>query len=228
MNQKNVIRVVIADDQELFAQSLHYVIEARADDIKIVDIAGNGEEAVATAKKYKPDVILMDVRMPKLDGVQATKIILGDNPNIRILMLSTFQDDEYVRTAIKYGAVGYLLKNIAPEKVIKSIRAVHCGIVQISPIIAQALIKGDKTPDKDELENDDLFFEPLTNREKEVLQLIVKSYENRQIAIFLNVTEQTAKNYVHNLYMKLGVSSRMQLLRVLQKPGLMKHFDLKS
>ncbi len=227
MDQKKKIRVIIADDQKLFGESLQYVVEARADDIEIVDVVENGVEAVEAAGRLKPDVMLMDVRMPELDGVQATRIIREGDPNIRILMLSTFQDDEYVRTALKYGSVGYLLKNIAPEEVIKSIRAVYGGIVQISPAVARALMDGNDVPGEDEIA-EELLVEPLTNREREVLHLIMKSYENRQIASFLNVREQTAKNYVHNLYMKLGVSSRMQLLRILEKPGFKKRLGLRN
>jgi DNA-binding NarL/FixJ family response regulator len=220
------IRVLIADDQKLFAESLQYVIEARADDIEVLAIAENGLQAIEKSQQMKPDIILMDVRMPELDGVQATRKILQLSPGIRIVMLSTFQDDDDVRSAIRYGAVGYLVKNLSPEEVIRAIRAVHAGTVQISPSVAQALMKGNGEPSTDI--EDELYMEPLTNREKEVLVLIMNAYENKQIASYLNVQEQTAKNYVHNLYAKLGVSSRMQLLQFLKRPGVINRLDIKD
>lgn len=225
MRGEKKIRVLIVDDQKLFAESLQYVLEARTGDMEIIAVAKDGTEAVECARELGPDIILMDVRMPGLDGVQATKAILDFAPDTRIVMLSTFQDDDYVRSALRYGAVGYLVKNIAPEEVIKAIRAVHAGIVQISPAVTRALMKGDEIAQTNTIE-DDLYIEPLTNREKDVLRLIMKSLENRQIAEFLNVTEQTAKNYVHNLYMKLGVSSRMQLLQLLQRSEIRNRLDL--
>ena len=212
------IRVLIADDQRLFAESLQYVISAKAPDIKILDVAENGLVAIRLAKELTPDLILMDVRMPKLDGVEATREVHRILPRVRIVMLSTFQDDEYVRTALAFGAVGYLLKSIAPDEVVRAIRAVDSGIMQISPAVAKALSAG-RSIDDDGIE-DELLVEPLTRREREVLALIAKSYDNHQIADFLNVTGQTAKNYVHNLYGKLGVSGRLQLLQLLQQPRI--------
>lgn len=217
-NQNHRIRVLIADDQTLFVQSLRYVIESRADDIVIVDIATNGREAVELSMKQQPDVVLMDVRMPVMDGVQATAMLRNSLPETKIVMLSTFPDDDYVRSALSYGAIGYLLKNINPEEVIRAIRAVNAGIVQISPSVAKALMNGEQMPNL--AADEEMLVEPLTRREREVLHLIVKSYENQQIASFLNVTNQTARNYVHNLYMKLGVSNRLELQRLLQKPEI--------
>lgn len=210
------IRVLIADDQRLFAESLQYVITSKAPDIEILDVAENGLVAIKRTAELEPDLILMDVRMPKLDGVEATREIKRTHPKVRIVMLSTFQDDEYVRTALGYGAVGYLLKSVAPDEVIRAIHAVQSGIMQISPAVAKALAMG-RPIDDDGIE-DELLIEPLTRREREVLALIAKSYDNHQIAEFLNVTGQTAKNYVHNLYGKLGVSGRLQLLQLLQQP----------
>lgn len=212
------IRVLIADDQRLFAESLQYVIGSKAPDIEILDVAENGLVAIRRAEELTPDLILMDVRMPKLDGVEATREIRRTNPRIRIVMLSTFQDDEYVRTALGYGAVGYLLKTIAPDEVIRAIRAVDSGIMQISPAVAKALATGSPV-DEGGIE-DELLIEPLTRRERDVLALIARSYDNHQIADFLNVTGQTAKNYVHNLYGKLGVTGRLQLLQLLQQPRI--------
>lgn len=218
MDEAERIRVLLVDDQKLFVESLRYVLESRAPDIEVIGIASDGAAAVDAVNRHRPDIVLMDVRMPGMDGVQATRIIHEQHPEVRILMLSTFADDGYVRQAIDHGAVGYLIKNIAPAEVIKSIRAVKSGIMQIDPAVAKALLAkgapaagagGPFVPP-----------EPLTGREREVLQLILKSYDNREIAAYLKVGEQTARNYVHNLYSKLGVSSRMQLIRVLRDAGI--------
>ena len=220
------IRVLIADDQKLFAESLHYVLESRADDIQILAVAENGAKAIEKTRELEPDIVLMDVRMPEVDGVQATKEIRRIAPKVRIVMLSTFQDDKFVHSAIRHGAVGYLVKNLTPEELIQAIRAVHAGVIQISPEVTRALMKGNFTPPEDI--EDELYMESFTKREKEVLALIMKSYDNRQIASFLNVQEQTAKNYVHNLYSKLGVSNRYQLLQVLNKPGVLSRLEIEE
>jgi len=218
MEKTEKIRVLLVDDQKLFVESLRYVLESRAPDIEIIGIATDGAAAVEAVQRHLPDIVLMDVRMPGMDGVQATRIIHEQHPEIRILMLSTFADDGYVRQAIDHGAVGYLIKNIAPAEVIKSIRAVKSGIMQIDPSVAKALL-GRTAPAREA--GDQLVPpEPLTGREREVLHLILRSFDNREIAAYLKVGEQTARNYVHNLYSKLGVSNRMQLIRVLREAGV--------
>lgn len=206
------ISVLLVDDQKLFVESLSYVLESRAPDIEIVGIARDGNEALEALKRREPDIILMDVRMPGMDGVQATRVVHELYPRIKIVMLSTFEDQDYVRRAMAYGAIGYLIKNVAPEEVIKSIRAVKRGVLQISPAVARALSQNTPPPMEEGL----ILLEPLTRREKEVLRLILKAYENTEIAKFLQVSEQTARNYVHSLYSKLGVSNRVQLLKLVQ------------
>ena len=217
MEKAEKIRVLLVDDQQLFVESLRYVLESRAPDIEIIGIAADGAGAIEAVERHRPDIVLMDVRMPGMDGVQATRVIHEQHPAVRILMLSTFADDGYVRQAIDFGAVGYLIKNIAPAEVIRSIRAVKSGIIQISPSVAKALLHKE-APGKDFTASLALP-EPLTRREREVLKLILESYDNREIAAYLNVGEQTARNYVHNLYSKLGVSNRMQLIRMLREAG---------
>lgn len=122
-----MIRLLIADDQVLFAESLRYVLKGLGEGIQIVGIASDGEKALDLAEKEAPDVILMDVRMPGIDGVEATKLILRKHPKMKIIMLTTFDDDEYVFFAVKHGAVGYLLKSIRPQELIRSVRAVAAG-----------------------------------------------------------------------------------------------------
>lgn len=212
---KDKTLVLIVEDQKLFAESLRYVLQYRADDLEIIGIAGDGREALGMIKAKKPHIVLMDVRMPVMDGVQTARVLHEMYPEIKILMLSTFQDDDYVRQAMRYGAAGYLLKNIDPDEVARAIRAVMAGIMQISPGAARSLMKGERgaSPEPD----DELgrIVAGLTKREREVLALIAAANENQEIARTLGVSEQTARNYVHNLYSKLGVSNRTQLQKLM-------------
>jgi DNA-binding NarL/FixJ family response regulator len=207
--------VLMVEDQKLFAESLRYVLQFRAEDLEITGIARNGREALDMIRARKPHLVLMDVRMPEMDGVQATRVIHEMYPDIKILMLSTFQDDDYVRQAVQYGAVGYLLKNIAPDEVAGAIRAVMAGIMQISPAVARSLMRKESAAPAGVDDELTPIVEGLTKREREVLALIAAANENQEIARTLGVSEQTARNYVHNLYSKLGVSNRTQLQKLL-------------
>jgi DNA-binding NarL/FixJ family response regulator len=207
------------EDQKLFAESLRYVLSYRAEDMEIIGIARNGKEALELIRGRKPHIVLMDVRMPEMDGVQTTRVLHEMHPEIKILMLSTFQDDDYVRQAMRYGAVGYLLKNISPDEVARAIRAVMAGIMQISPAVARSLMRTDHEHLPAIDEELAAVVDGLTKREREVLALIAAANENNEIARTLGVSEQTARNYVHNLYSKLGVSNRTQLQKLLGKLG---------
>jgi DNA-binding NarL/FixJ family response regulator len=211
--------VLIVEDQKLFAESLRYVLSYRAEDMEIIGIARNGKEALDMIRARAPHIVLMDVRMPEMDGVQTTRVLHEMYPAIKILMLSTFQDDDYVRQAMRYGAVGYLLKNISPDEVARAIRAVMAGIMQISPAVARSLMRTDSERSPAVDEELAAVVEGLTKREREVLALISAANENNEIARTLGVSEQTARNYVHNLYSKLGVSNRTQLQKLLGKLG---------
>lgn len=214
MNSPRCCRILLADDQVLFVESLKCVLEERAQDMEVVGIARDGNEAVFLAMKLQPDIILMDVRMPKLDGVQATRKIHELYPRISIVMLTTFDDDDYVEIALKFGATGYLLKNIPPEELILAVRSVRSGLTQISPEVVKRLLVRRQQGEAEPLGAPDVI-ETLTHREREILELVVNAFENRQIAQHLGITEQTVKNYVHSLYEKLGVSNRIQLIKVL-------------
>ena len=211
--------VLLVEDQKLFAESLRYVLQYRAEDLEIIGIARNGREALEMIKARKPHIVLMDVRMPEMDGVQTTRVLHEMYPDIKILILSTFQEDDYVRQAIRYGAVGYLVKNISPDEVARAIRAVMAGIMQISPAVARSLMKKGTMPSTAEEDEAAAVVNELTRREREVLALIVAAHENQEIARTLGVSEQTARNYVHNLYSKLGVSNRTQLQKFLSRLG---------
>lgn len=215
------IRVALVDDQELFVDSLNIVLESRTSDIEVVGIAHNGAEAIELAERTKPDVMLIDVRMPGTDGVQACKAIHEANPAIRIVMLTTYDDDHYVRDAMKYGAIGYLLKSIPPSELIASVRVARAGTIQISPEVATKVLR----ENAQELlnartvgalpEEVDEMYQTLTDREREVAALLTRAYDNAQIAEALGIAEQTVKNHVHSIYGKFYVSSRMQLIQLL-------------
>jgi DNA-binding NarL/FixJ family response regulator len=208
------LRVLLADDQILFVESLKCVLEDRAEDIEVVGVAHDGNEALYLAMKLQPDVILMDVRMPVLDGVQATRRIHELYPRARIVMLTTFDDDDYVQVALKFGAVGYLLKNIPPDELMGAVRAVMSGVSAMSPeVLTRATGRGDSAAPAET----DAVLEHLTRREREILELVIDAMENSEIAGHLGISEQTVKNHVHNLYEKLGVGNRLQLIKVLKR-----------
>lgn len=210
------VRVMMAEDQRLFAESLKTLLEIYADDIEIVHIAGNGAEAVEAAARLKPDVILMDVKMPIMDGVEAVRAIIAADASARIVMLSTFNEADYVNRALEFGAVGYLLKDITPTGLIASIRAVTEGVTQISPAIARRLV--DRRFESYRVRSGKFdWFENLTLREREVFKLVAKGYDNQEIANELHIAYQTVRNYVSSIYSKLNVQDRFQIIKHAQK-----------
>jgi len=214
------INVLLVDDQVLFAESLKTVLETRAKDINIVGVAYDGLQALKFVEKEHPDIVLMDVRMPNMDGVETTRILIEKYPEIQIVMLTTFDDDEYVHEALHHGAAGYLLKDIPPYELITAVRAVKEGSVLISPVIAKKLVDQSfnidhKISAEDESPNTNSnWIETLSKREKEVLHLIAQGYDNREIAESLFIAEQTVKNHVSVIYSKLGASNRMQAMKM--------------
>lgn len=218
--KEQAMRVLLVDDQVLFAESLQTVIEIRADDMDVVGIASDGEEAVAMARRLVPDVILMDVRMPKMDGVEATGRILAEFPQIHIMMLTTFDDDKYVREALKHGAVGYMLKNTPAMNLLDGIRALRAGAVLISPAIAARLVSGigvlkerGKKPAVADSPSMVEKIEFLSMREREVLAYIANGYSNIEIGELMFIAEQTVKNHVGNIYKKLDIHDRVSAVR---------------
>ncbi len=216
----SIIRTVLVDDQILFVENLKIVLEHRSEDIKVVGIARDGKEAIELVKEKQPDIVLMDVRMPEMDGVEATRILKDSFPDIKIMMLTTFKDDEYVITALKYGASGYLLKNIPPSELIAAIRLANEGTMLISPSVAEAFIKSGQNQNANRtttfIDNKDILslYNTLSTREKEVLKLIVKALDNRQIAEKLFLSEQTIKNYIYVIYSKLDIHDRVHAMKL--------------
>lgn len=203
--------ILIADDQRLFADGLRVVIESREPRFRVVGVATNGKEAVAMAGDLRPDIILMDVRMPEMDGVMATKLIHEKYPDIKILILTTFDDDEYVTYSLRNGAIGYLLKNRPAEELVDSIRALAKGIVQIDQAISAKLLDfghGSK------IDSDEFYrrLHSLTTREREILGHLVKAQRIVKIAEELGIAEQTVRNHISNIYVKLQIHERLEIV----------------
>jgi DNA-binding NarL/FixJ family response regulator len=222
------IRVVIADDQNLITQSFKVLLETAAADITVIGTAKDGKEAAALVEKERPDIVLMDVRMPVMDGVQATALIHRRAPSVKIIMLTTFDDDAYVNEALRAGAAGYLLKDISTEELISSIRAARDGAVMVSANVMQKVFqKKDEaavtTPADEELL---AVLNELTKREIAILRLLVQGEENKEIAVKLNAAEQTIKNAVSVIYTKLGVDNRKEARRFALKSGLVNPTDI--
>ncbi len=216
------MNILLVDDQLLFLESLKIVIENMDTSMKVVGVASNGKEAIQKVDTLDVDVdvILMDVRMPVLDGVAATKIIKEKHPNIHIIMLTTFEDDEYVKDALHNGAVGYMLKNIPPEMLISSIKAVESGAVLISPSVAGHLI--DSMYDSNKKAATDLkreipdWYNLLNSREKNIIKYLIQGKTNNEIAETIFVGAQTIRNYISVIYSKLGVGNRADAIRKAQ------------
>lgn len=214
------IRVLIADDQSLFLESLSTFLQNYAEDIEVVGLAKNGSEALEKAAELRPDIVLMDVHMPVMDGVEATGRLIESQPEVKIIILSTYDEDEYVRNALRLGASGYLLKDISPTELIASIRALKSGAVQISPQIVaklmQSLLADEPSPVRKMAERLE-WFESLTPREREVFALIATGYDNAQIAASLHIAEHTVRNHVSMIYSKLEVQDRFQIIQLANK-----------
>lgn len=206
------IRLLIADDQRLFAEGLRVVMESRAPEMEVVAIAENGREACDLTARLDPDVVLLDVRMPEMDGVDATRIIHQRHPGVKILILTTFDEDEYVTESIKNGAVGYLLKNRRPQELIDSIRALHRGILQIDSAVSSRILASQREGRMDAeavLEN----LRTLTTREREILRSLAAGMRIVQISRELGIAEQTVRNHISNIYGKLGIHNRVEIVQ---------------
>jgi DNA-binding NarL/FixJ family response regulator len=214
------IRVLLADDQELVRAGLEMIIDS-SDDLEVVGHAGDGEQAVALARRLEPDVVLMDVRMPSMDGIDATRRIVrerrGDTP--RVLMLTTFDLDEYVFGAFKAGASGFLVKDAPREQIVKGITAVAAGEALASPSVTRRLIErfvdapGPAPTRPRELEQ-------LTPRENEVLELMARGLSNSELAERLYLSEKTIKTHVGRILMKLGLRDRVQAVILAYEAGI--------
>jgi DNA-binding NarL/FixJ family response regulator len=204
-----MIKVLLVDDQNLIRQGLKALLELEPD-LEIIGEAENGEQAVDLSTQLQPDVILMDIRMPIMDGVAATRAIQKSCPGIKILVLTTFDDDEYITAALKNGAMGYLLKDTPSEELAVAIRAVHKGYTQLGPGIIKKLVTQFSPVTATQLPPVPTSLAELTPREKEVLQLIATGANNKEIAQQLYISEGTVKNHVTNILNRLNLRDRTQ------------------
>ncbi len=199
----NPIRVMIVDDHEIVREGLQILLNEESE-FEVVGTAGNGTTAIALAKGLNPDVILMDLVMPDLDGIEVTRRILKNNPNVRVLILTTFAENQRVRDAIVAGATGYLLKDVLKTDLLRALRDTAAGRASLHPEAQQHLMRQmveNETPP---------LHANLTKREADILRLIAEGHSNKEIAQALSLTEGTVKGYVSAMFDKLGVADRTQ------------------
>jgi len=213
MTQSHPIRVLLVDDHMVVRSGLSTVLSV-FDDLRLVGEAGDGEEAVRVCERLQPDVILMDLLMPKMDGVTAIKAIKTRWPQIQIIALTSFKEKEYVEGALKAGANGYLLKDVSAEELVNAIRKAVAGQPSLSPEAAQVLMKNVSEPA--------LPYQEMTGREKEILALMVEGMSNNEIAERLIVSQSTVKFHVSNILSKLGVTGRTEAVALAVKHHLVK------
>jgi DNA-binding NarL/FixJ family response regulator len=214
------IRLLIVDDQELVRTGFRLFLETQ-DGLEVIGEAGDGREAVERARELRPDVVLMDIRMPQMDGVEATARLAGAGiePPPRVLVLTTFDLDEYVFGALRAGAAGFLLKDAPRERLVEAIRVVHGGDALLSPSITRRLVE-DYASRTDPLEPPAALLGELTPREREVLVLVARGLANGEIAKRLVVTEATVKSHVGNLLLKLDLRDRVQAVVFAYEHGI--------
>jgi len=215
-----VIRVLIADDQALVRGGFRLILEAQ-NDIKVVGEAQDGEDALAQARGLRPDVVLMDIRMPKLDGLEATRRLLSGDGESRVLVLTTLDADEYVYEAMKAGASGFLLKDVRPEQLADAVRVVASGDALLAPVITRRLIE-DFVRRPPPGSGPPVELAELSNRELEVLKLIAQGLSNAEIAASLFLSEATVKTHVTHILGKLRLRDRVQAVVLAYECGLVK------
>jgi len=214
------IRVVLADDQQLIRTALRMVIADIAD-VEVVGEAANGEEAVRLAEQLRPDVVVMDIRMPGVDGIEATRRITTSDKDgdTRIVVLTTFDDDDYVYGALRAGAAGFLVKDMALDDILAAIRVVAAGDALIAPSVTRRLIQ-DFAAGRPEQARARRPLDAITEREREVLTLVGSGFSNTEIAEQLFITVATAKTYLTRLLAKLDARDRVQLVIIAYEAGL--------
>jgi DNA-binding NarL/FixJ family response regulator len=204
-----MIQIVLVDDQHLIRQGLKALLELEPD-LQVVGEGENGQMAIALVASLQPDVVLMDIRMPVMDGVAATRAINQQFPNTKVLVLTTFDDDQYVAEALRCGAMGYLLKDTPSEELAVAIRSVYRGYTQLGPGLVEKIMAQLPMNAPPTLASPPPSWDELTPREQEVLRLIAKGASNREIAQSLYISEGTVKNHVTNILNRLNLRDRTQ------------------
>ena len=215
------IAIVLADDQELVRSGFRMILDARPD-LEVVGEAGDGAQAVALVERLRPDVVLMDVRMPDVDGLEATRRIVAAGSPARIIVLTTYDADEYVFAALRAGASGFMLKDVRPTDLVEAVRVVARGDALLAPSVTRRLLDrfADALPGPDAAPSPDLA--ELTERELEVLRLVALALSNAEIAGRLVLTEATVKTHVSSILRKLGLRDRVQAVVLAYDVGLVR------
>jgi DNA-binding NarL/FixJ family response regulator len=216
--------VLIADDQALMRAGFRMILEAEPD-LKVVGEAADGEQAVAEADRLRPDVVLMDVRMPEMDGIEATRRLLDGNGDMKVVMLTTFDMDEYVYEAFRAGASGFLVKDVPPEQLVAGIRSVASGDSLLAPTVTRRLIQEYVQRPPGALRRQPAELDRLTARELEVLRMMARGLSNTEIAAESFVSETTVKTHVAHVLAKLGVRDRVQAVVFAYESGVVQPGD---
>jgi DNA-binding NarL/FixJ family response regulator len=215
-----VIRIVVADDQQLVRTGFRMILDAEPD-LDVVGEAADGAAAVCLAAQLHPDIILMDIRMPQLDGIEATRLILKRDPAIRVLILTTFDLDEYVYTALEAGASGFLLKDVRATVLADAVRTVHLGDAIIAPSVTRRLVE-QFVSTRPAIPTSSTAVASLTDREREVLQMIARGLSNTDIAAALVLSHATIKTHISRIFAKLDARDRTQAVIAAYQAGLVK------
>jgi DNA-binding NarL/FixJ family response regulator len=212
------VRVLIVDDDDLMRAGLKSVL-ASDESVQVVGEIGDGREALQNTREHRPDIVLMDIRMPGLDGIAATREVLACSPNVKVVMLTTFEDDDYIFGALNAGASGFLLKRTRPEELIAAIHTIASGDSLLSPSVTRRVIdRMAREPPVEVAPNRRL--DSLTPREREVLELVARGLSNGEIAKALFVEESTVKSHVKRILMKLGLRDRVQAVIFAYESGV--------
>ena len=214
-----MIRVLICDDQNIVSTGLNAILST-ASDIEVVGIANDGAEAVEKVSELKPDLVLMDLKMPIMNGIQATRLIHEKYPSVKILILTTYDDDAWLFDAIHGGASGYLLKDTPREHLVTAIRETMAGKTHIDPSVAGKLLQHINRHQSSPSTVDSTITDTLSERERDVLRLLAQGLNNNSIAAQLYLSEGTVRNYVSNIFTKLGVSDRTQAAVIALRYGI--------
>lgn len=215
----NKIRVLIVDDQQLILEGLEMMLSIY-DQIQIVGASTNGKEALNQIELLNPDVVLLDIRMPVMDGVTATQKMKEKYPELKVIILTTFDEDEYIFEALNNGANGYLLKDVKSEEIVRGIEEVYAGNTLLEPKVATKVVQAlNSLTKKPELRDKDGWLKQLTNREFEIAHLVAEGKNNKEISEILFITEGTVKNHLTRILSKLEIRDRTQLAILMKEKG---------
>lgn len=201
-----MIEVLVADDHTLVRQGLAQLLDAEPD-IRVVDQAADGEQACERAKLLRPDIVLMDIHMPRLDGIEATRRLVREHPEMSVIILTMYGDEQHLFEAVKAGAKGYVLKDADPKQLLETIRAAYRGEAWLEPTMAHKMLEEFRRLSRTELREDTVH---LTTREREILELLARGASNHEIARRLGIAEKTVRNRLSLIFSKLHVNNRTQ------------------